>query len=328
MTDIPTPDTPAATPSLWARYRTLPMWQQIGIPVVIVAVIVLLIVLLTGGSDDSSSSAETSVPSGVDLDSVMKGLIIVGGVPSTSTTTTVVETTTTIAPTTTVPATTSTVAPTTTVAATVPPTATTVAPATTAPATTAAPTTTQRPTTTAAPTTTAPAPTTTVPAAAPLPAVADFVTQWNAAVKDTNVPTISTDQATELTGQYAGYYLVTLAPVKGSKLPAQVGLIAKVTAPLSGQLEQVSLVWIPGADELASDFYWEAFGVLTQAVDPTTTPDQTAALETGLGKAPGMPPFTTTASDTSDSGNLYRLFSLPYTPAAGGSIDVSVIAVS
>jgi hypothetical protein len=317
MTDTPNQTPSDDAPSLWGRFRALPLWQQIAIPAVIVVLLIVLILLFTGGSDNSSS-ADTTVPSGAGIDDVMKGIIIIGGVPSASTTT-VAETTTT---TTVAPTTTTVPASTTTVAATAPPTATTVAPAPTV-----APTTTQAPTPTAAPTTAAPT-TSTLPAATPLPSVADFVSQWNAAITDTNVPTISTTQATELTGQYEGYFLVTLAPVSGNKLPAQVGLIAKVTAPGSGQLVQASLVWIPGADETASDFYWEAFGVLTQAVDPSTTADQTAALETSLGKAPGMPPFTTTASATTDNGNLYRLSSLPYDSPAAGSIDVSVIAVS
>ena len=107
-----------------------------------------------------------------------------------------------------------------------------------------------------------------------------------------------------------------------------MGLLAKLTATGSGQLATVSLVWIPGADETASDFYWESFGVLTQAVTPGTTADETQALETSLGKAAGMPPFTTTATATSTSGNVYSLFSQPYDSPATGSIDVSVIRVS
>ena len=107
-----------------------------------------------------------------------------------------------------------------------------------------------------------------------------------------------------------------------------MGLIAQLTAPQSGQLAQVMLVWIPGADETSSDFYWESFGVLTQAVTPGTTADQTAAIESALGKAPGMPPFTTTATTTSDSGNVYSLFSQPYDSPTAGPIDVSAISVT
>ena len=334
MTDTPTPNLPGEPPAaaaptpppsgLWHRYRAMPMWLQILIPVLIVAIIVLLIVALSSSGDDDGATSATTVPSGDSIDDVMKGLIIVGGVTGTSTTTTsttALETTTTVAETTTVE-TTTTAAPT-----TVPSPSTTsagvVSPTTAAPATTSAPTTTGAPATTDAPATT-----TTVPAAAALPTVADFVSQWNSAVARTNVPEISESQATVLTGDYAGYFLVTLAPVRGSKLPAQVGLIAQLTAPESGQLAKVMLVWIPGADEASSDFYWESFGVLTQAVTPGTTADQTAAIESALGKETGMPPFTTSATTTSDSGNTYSLFSQPYDSATAGPIDVSAISVS
>jgi hypothetical protein len=154
------------------------------------------------------------------------------------------------------------------------------------------------------------------------------VTQWNAAITGTNVPEISESEATELTGDYAGYFLVTLSPVDGPDRPAQVGLVAKMTAPQSGELAQVTLVWIPGDDATSSDFYWESFGVLTQAVSPGTTASETADIEDALGKAPGMPPFTTTATTTSASGNVYSLFSETYISPTAGPIDVSAITVT
>jgi hypothetical protein len=153
------------------------------------------------------------------------------------------------------------------------------------------------------------------------------VTNWNASLGTTDVPQISTSQATELTGDFAGYFLVTLTPT-GSTLEPQVGLVAKLTATGSGQLAQVSLVWIPGADPTSDDFYWESFGVLTQAVTPGTTAAQITTLETALGKAPGTPPFTAPATATSDSGNVYNQLTKPYTPTTGSPIDVSIISVT
>ena len=171
------------------------------------------------------------------------------------------------------------------------------------------------------------APTTTVPAPAAMPSVADFVADWNAGTSGTNVPQISKDQATELTGDYAGYYLVTLTPTNSPDLPPQVGLLAQVTAPGSGQLAEVMLVWIPGADDAASsDFYWEAFGVLTQTVTPGTTPDETAAIEQSLGKQPGMPPFTTPASTTAGD-RSYSLFSQDVDGPNTGPVTISAILV-
>ena len=90
----------------------------------------------------------------------------------------------------------------------------------------------------------------------------------------------------------------------------------------------MTLVWIPGADKTSSDFYWQSFGVLTQAVTPGTTADETAAIESDLGKAPRTPPFTTTATTTSTSGNVYSLFSQPYNSPTAGTIDVSAIKVT
>ncbi len=162
-------------------------------------------------------------------------------------------------------------------------------------------------------------PTTTESPASGLPTVADFVSQWNEASGGTDVPTISASEATELTGDYAGYHLITLS--------AQVGLLGTLTSPGSGQLEEVLLVWIPGDDDDdSSEFYWESFGVLTQAVSPGITGVETAALERSLGRAPGMPPFATTTS-ASSRGFDYRLFSQPY-DGDDGTIDVSAIAVT
>ena len=121
--------------------------------------------------------------------------------------------------------------------------------------------------------------TTDVPATR-FPTVTEFVDQWNAATGGTDVPTISADEATELTGDYAGYHLITLSP--------QVGVLGTLTSPGSGQLDEVLLVWIPGADDDdASDFFWESFAVLTQAISPRITDAETAALEQDLGRAPG-----------------------------------------
>ena len=300
MSDSPTPAPSAADAGVWAKYRALPMWAQVLIPLAIIAVIVLVISLLTGGSDESSS-ADTSVPAGSSLDDVLKGLIVVGGLNNGSTTTTAAPTTT--------------VAPTTTAAGTVAPTA---APTTAAP-TTAAPT-------TAAPTTEAPtteAPTTTVPASA-LPAVADFVSSWNSNASGTKVPSISAGQATELTGQYAGYYLITLSPSGGNKLPPQVGIVAQVTAPGSGQLSQIGLVWITGADDEAqSAFYWEAFEVMVKSASPGISDADIAALEKTMGRAEGVPPFSGPATATAGGLQYNRFLGQPTNGVTPSVIKVS-----
>ncbi len=260
------------------------------------------------------------------------------GTPATTaepTTTTTKPTTIPTNPPTTAPA--GPVAPTTTAApATVPPP--TAAPVTTeAPVTTAAPPSTEAPETTAAPETTeaAPettespgtteAPDTTLGANTGLPSVATAIERWNEAASGTDVPTISRAEATELTGQYAGYYLIPLTP-NGSDVQPQVGLVGKATSPGSGQLAVVMLAWIPGSDEDSSAFYWESFGVLVQALDPSATDDEIADLASRLGEAPDTPPFTRDAN-VSSGGLDYEASTLEYEGEAG-TLDVSAIAVS
>ena len=152
-----------------------------------------------------------------------------------------------------------------------------------------------------------------------------FFAQWNDATTGTDVPTISGADATELTGDYAGYYLLTLT-ANGSTLPPQVALVGTATAPGSGQLDELMLVWIPGSDEDSSAFYWDCFGVLVQAVSPGATPGEIADLASALGRAPDTPPFTRTAEASSDDLD-YRAFTLPYTGEAG-TLDVSAIDIN
>ena len=66
--------------------------------------------------------------------------------------------------------------------------------------------------------------------------------------------------------------------------------------------------------------------MLTQAISPGITAGETAALERSLGRAPGMPPFTTTAA-ASSHGFDYQLFSEPY-EGDDGTVDVSAISVT
>ena len=333
--DVPGPE-PAVAPDsgggLWQRYRSLPLGLQILAPVVIVAVIVGVVVWATSGSDGDVAGTETTAAGGVELEDVLKGLIVVGAIRDPTVATT--EPASTPAPATPPAATIESAATTESPTATSPPTTmaaptTTEAPGTTeAPATTQAPVTTEEPVTTDEPVTIEPpvttdAPTTTRPSQT-LPPVTAFIAQWNSATAGTEVPTISAAEATELTGDYAGYYLITLTPT-GNGSPPQVGIVGTLTSPGSGQLAEVLLAWIPGADEGSGDFYWECFGVLVGTVSPGTTPAETTALESTLGRAPGVPPFTTTASASND-GLDYRSFPVLYSGDAG-TVDVSAIAV-
>jgi hypothetical protein len=341
MSDVPSPpgdlpdpesETPPEAGGLWHRYRSLPLALQFLAPLVVLAVIVGVIVWATGGSDGEEASTESTTASGDGtLTVVIKGLIVTGRLTDSS------------VPTTDAPASTSEPAST---PATTPPTTVTTstassAPATTAPAGPAAPTTpppttspsvaTEAPVTTEPPDTTTEssdtteAPTTTAGASPTLPSVSAFFAQWNDATTGTDVPTISGVEATELTGDYAGHYLLTLTAT-GSTLPPQVGLIGTATASGSGQLDEVTLVWIPGSDDDSSAFYWDCFGVLVQAVSPGATADEITDLASALGQAADTPPFTGTA-DTSGGGLDYRAFTLPYTGKAG-TLDVSAIEIS
>jgi hypothetical protein len=340
MSDVPppppTPPTPPVGPSpagsapppepdptsLWGRYRGLPVWLQVLIPIVILAILIGIWVLATSDSDESASS-DTTV-AGSNMDDVLRGIIIAGGINGgTATTTTGVftsepATSTTDVTTTTEPATTlapeTTLAPTTTAGGDVPPP--------TATPTSAAPATTTTPPTTAATTTTEATPPTTDAPAGALPSPDDFLAQWNAAADGTDVPQLSRDQISEITqGPFAGAFLATLTPTDGSDAPEQVGLIGTMSADDPTQIAELLLVYVGGDNESASDFYWEAFGVLTQAVDPATTADQTSALETSLGRVDGSPPFPAGTADTADSnGFTYKLSTgetTDHTPATG-----------
>jgi hypothetical protein len=311
----------------------MPVWLQILIPAVVLAAVVGVIWALSNSeSDDDSASTESTggtestVVDDTDLDRVLRGLILLGGLRERTTTTeapaeeTLPDTTpeeTTPEETTPEEKTPEETAPD-TPAATDAPTTTDASATTGAPATTEAPGTTDAPESTDAPETTTSPP-------SEFPTVDAFVDQWNEAAADTNVPTINADQAEELTGDYAGYYLITLSPTNGDSLPPQVGLLGTVTSPGSGQLNEVLLVWIPGVDEASSDFYWESFGVLTQAMSPGS--DDTARLEAELGREPAVPPFTADA-DASGSGFDYSAFTQPYEDPDDGEVEVSAISVT
>ncbi len=155
--------------------------------------------------------------------------------------------------------------------------------------------------------------------------MAAFFAQWNEASAGTDVPAISATDARELTGDYAGYYLLTLT-ASGDTQPPQVGLVGTATAPGSGQLDEVMLVWIPGSDEDSSAFYWECFDVLVRAVSPGATPGEIDDLSSALGRTPDTPPFTRTA-EASGGGLDYRAFTLPYT-GDSGPLDVSAIEIT
>ncbi len=351
MSDLPPPpvaDSPGPTDpslSLWDRCRALPVWAQILIPVVIIAIVIGIWALATSDSE-TSSSADTTVVDESSMDNVLAGIIIAGGIrPETTTTTTEVATSspttlapTTLAPTTLAPTTLAptTVAPTTLAPTTLAPTTTagaaiptpTPVPPTTAPATTVAPTTqpptTQKPTTTT--TTTEPAPPTTEGSSSALPSPDDFLAQWNAAAEGTNVPTLSRSQITKIVdGPFAGAFLATLSPTEGNKMAPQVGLIGTMSTTDPTQIAELLLVYISGPDESASDFYWEAFGVLTQAVDPEMTKAQIAALEDSLGREDGLPPFPEDTDNSADSNGFnYNL----YTGATREGIPATGIAVT
>jgi hypothetical protein len=116
-----------------------------------------------------------------------------------------------------------------------------------------------------------------------------------------------------------------LAPnQEGSTVP-QVGLIGTMSTTDPTQLAELLLVYVSGPNEAASDFYWEAFGVLTQAVDPATTEAQIADLEERLGRADGMPPFPEGTDNVAGSNGFnYHL----YTGATREGLPATGIAVS
>jgi hypothetical protein len=300
------------------------MWLQVLIPVLILAMVVGLWAI-AGSSSDESMSSDTTVADS-SMDDVLRGIIIAGGIRGEATTTTEVitteptteptEPTTTVAPQTTLAPTT--LAPTTTAGAALP--APTSTPETTVPATTAAPTT-QAPTT-QAPTTTAAAPPTTEVSASALPSPSDFLEQWNAAADGTTVPTLSRDQITQIVdGPLAGAFLATLSPTDGNKMAPQVGIIGTMSTTDPTQIAELLLVYVSGPDESASEFYWESFSVLAQAVDPSITSTDVAALEKSLGRADGTPPFPDDTNNTADSNgfnyNLYTGTTQDGTPATG-----------
>ena len=330
--DLPEREAEPGTGGLWHRYRSLPVPLQILVPLLVFALIVGGIVWATSGPDGDDTSSETTTASAdTALEVVIKGLIVTGGltdstVQTTATTealsTTATTTTTTTTATTSAPATTA--APTPVVPATPPTTPLTTAPDTTEVTTTATEATT---TSEASTTTTTEAPTTTTIGASPaaLPTVTAFFAQWNEATAGTDVPQISGAQARELTGAYSGYYLIPLK-ASGATQPPQVGLVGRATAPGSGQLDEVMLVWIPGSDEDSSTFYWNCFSVLVQAVSPGTTPDELTGLASDLGEGPDTPPFTSSV-EASSGGLDYRVLILQYTGKTE-SLDVSAIEIS
>ena len=278
----PAAEVSAAGRSPWGRYRTLPMWAQILIPVAIIAILIGLVALFTSGDGDESSPADTTVVGDSSMDDVLRGIIILGGIRGEATpATTAAETT---APATSEP--TVSEAPDTTVAATAP-----------EPTVTAAPTTTEATSTTESTestvaATTEPSPTTTSAETGGLPSPDDFLAQWNSAAEGSDVPAITRDQISEIVdGPFAGAFLATLAPDIDDPPAPQVGLIGTMSTADPTQIAELLLVYVEGPDEAASDFYWDAFRVLTLAVDPTTTDEQIADLEQALGREDGLPPF-------------------------------------
>lgn len=337
MSDTPPPPTPPAPPvnppagspppepangsvpdeSLWGRYRAFPSWVQILIPVVFVAILIGIWVIATSGTDESASPDTTVAES--NMNDVLLGIVIAGGIRGeTATTTTTSSDVTTSEPLTAATEATTTLAPETT------PAPTTTAVGVPAPTTPAATTTVAAPPTTEAATTTtieAAPPTTEAPVSA-LPSPDDFLAQWNAAAEGTNVPPLSRDQITEIVdGPFAGAFLATLSPTDENNVTPQVGLIGTMSTTDPTQIAELLLVYVNGPDESASDFYWESFGVLTQAIDPAMTDVQITALETGLGRVDGTPPFPAgtdnTASSNGFSYNLYTGTTQDGTPATG-----------
>ena len=311
-----TPDQPSGP---WAWYRRSPRWLQILIPVVVLAIVAAAVWALGESESDDAVTSGTTEVADTQLEVVLKGLILVGGaaalVPS--------ETTAAVGSTAAsndVPETSDTPQTSEAAASTSPATSeaavvTDVPVSTDVPAT--APANTEAPATTDAPVDTSD----TVPTTSPqpgLPTPSEFITTWNDTATGTSVPTITAEQAMELTGSYAGHYLITLSP--------QVGLVGTLTASGSGRLAQLLLVWIPGADDDdSSDFYWESFAVLVQAVSPGTTTEDTATLERNLGRAPGQPPFTSPGSATS-GGLEYRSFDDQY-EGTDETVEFSAISV-
>jgi hypothetical protein len=112
-----------------------------------------------------------------------------------------------------------------------------------------------------------------------------------------------------------------LAPNEDGGPAPQVGLIGTMSTTDPTQLAELLLVYVSGPDESASDFYWECFGVLTQALDPTMSDAQIADLEESLGRADGTPPFPDGTDNTVDSNgltyNLYTGSTQDGTPATG-----------
>jgi hypothetical protein len=103
--------------------------------------------------------------------------------------------------------------------------------------------------------------------------------------------------------------------------------MGRLTSWASSRLAEVQLIWIPGADEAASAFYWDAFAVMAQAVSPAITDDEIAALERSLGKSSSQPPFSGSAT-ASAQGLTYRRYVTIYDSPEQGTIDVSAISVS
>ena len=181
---------------IWHSYRSMPLWLQIFIPVLVLAVVIAAVAAFASTGDEDAGTATTAAGEPA-LDDVLKGIIVVGGLTGTDTETTVAAT----------------------------PTATPEPTSSEAPATTAEAVVSEAPTTSAAATSTAaPAPTSTLAAAttlAPrrrprgpprprrrrpprsrprpsrrrrcrssggLPSVDDFFAQWNDAAAGTDGP--------------------------------------------------------------------------------------------------------------------------------------------
>ena len=101
----------------------------------------------------------------------------------------------------------------------------------------------------------------------------------------------------------------------------QVGLIGTMSTTDPTQIAELLLVYVSGPDESASEFYWESFSVLAQAVDPSITDREIAALEESLGRVDDTPPFPDGTDNTADSNgfnyNLYTGTTQDGTPATG-----------
>jgi hypothetical protein len=316
-------------PGLGARYRHLPGWVQILLPVAAVLVILgagLLIYHATRGSNSSTAEVTTTTTGPPEATTTtetssepLRNTAVVVAVhhvlvEDTTTTTSSIPTSTELPTSATSAPPTSSESP----ASTLPPTTET--------ATTVSSTTTSSSTTTDIPTTGPPS--TAPPVGGQLAdSPAAFATAWNMAAANTDVPAIS-----EGPNPPANWTRDTIGDDTASILQvgANIWLVA-ISADPTAPVHEALLVWGPNLDSSSvttqNQLYRDAFQVLMKTVNDGLTGPEAIAVPKQLGLSKSEPPFPAGTQNTAElKPQTYTLFTAdPADPSKPG--DATVISV-